>query len=300
MRTTENEQHYSTRERQTLIYKFLLENSNKNKAVATQWIKDYLDTFDIKTHINTLYADLKEIELTYGVTIEYDQKKKGYKLTDTLFEPYEIQLIAQSLQAFKYISNSKASDITEKLKTLTDNDTAATLNSVGINAVDRIHRQSDSILTQVKRIEKAIQEDKKIRIKYKTGRRYFIMLCGTKNETPSSRAKTRISKESYVDNGYIISPYHLYWKNGDLHLIAGLLVDEDGNPESKAVNFASFRVDKLCIISKPLDMPRDGNNEYEELKRKFKGKREFDFDELMGREIKQVKMQFFSPVKMKY
>lgn len=54
MRITENENAYSTRERQDLIYKYLLENTDKDHVVSTQKIINYLDTFDIKTHINTL------------------------------------------------------------------------------------------------------------------------------------------------------------------------------------------------------------------------------------------------------
>ena len=65
MRITENEQGYSPRERQMLIYRYLLENSNKNFVVSTKRLLDYLDTFDIKTHINTLYNDLAEISTTF-------------------------------------------------------------------------------------------------------------------------------------------------------------------------------------------------------------------------------------------
>ena len=119
MRIKENKNGYSISERQRLIYQFLLQNSNREKAVSRKRILDYLDTCDIKIHTNTLYSDIIEIQSNYGVNIKYDQKKKGYTLTGTLFEPYEIQLIAQSLQAFKYISNNKARYLTEKLKTLT-------------------------------------------------------------------------------------------------------------------------------------------------------------------------------------
>ena len=282
MKTTENLNKYSISERQRRIYQFLLRNSNKENAVSKQRIFDYLDTCDIKIHTNTLYSDIIEIQSNFGVNIKYDQRKKGYILSGSLFEPYEIQLIAQSLQAFKYISNNKASNLTEKLKTLTDRYTADSLNSVGINAVDRIHRQSDSILAQVKRIEKAIQEDKKIRISLKPGNVIFL--------SHNIRTLYRAISEN---NGYIISPYNLYWKNGDLYLIACMLFKEY-NSDITQNKFVVFRVDHIGSISKPLDMPRDGKEEYEDHIKAIKNKQQFDYDEFMAGEKTQVKMEFIT------
>ena len=61
MRITENENGYTAAERQYLIYRFLVENSNKDHVVTKQQIIDYLDTWDIKIHANTLYNDLNVI-----------------------------------------------------------------------------------------------------------------------------------------------------------------------------------------------------------------------------------------------
>ena len=61
MKITENENGYTAAERQYLIYRFLVENSNKDHVVTKKQLIDHLDTFDIKIHANTLYNDLNVI-----------------------------------------------------------------------------------------------------------------------------------------------------------------------------------------------------------------------------------------------
>jgi hypothetical protein len=129
MKITENENGYTAAERQYLIYRFLVENSNKDHVVTKRQIIDYLDTWDIKIHANTLYNDLNVIASMYKVSVEYDQKKKGYRLKDTLFAPYEVRLIAHSIQSFKFITDKKARSLIDRLKTLTDHYTASSLHS---------------------------------------------------------------------------------------------------------------------------------------------------------------------------
>ena len=47
MKITENERAISTAERQYLLYRFLLENSNKDNVISAKRINDFLDTYDV-------------------------------------------------------------------------------------------------------------------------------------------------------------------------------------------------------------------------------------------------------------
>lgn len=248
MEATEIEQHYSTRERQDLIYKYLLENTDKNHVVSTSRLIGYLGTFDIQTHINTLYKDLKEIEMVYGVSIGYDQKKKGYQLTDTLFKPYEVRLIAHSIQSFKFITEKKARYLIDRLKQLTDQYTAKSIYSDAY-VLGRIHHNNDGIVESADRIYQAIVEDKQIRFDV---------------------SAVNVVTGAHRTESHIVSPYKLMWKDGNLFA----LVFED---ISIRKDFVVFRVDQLQGISKPLNIIRDGKKEYKEHLEKITRNRAVDY-----------------------
>ena len=260
MRITENENGYTAAERQYLIYRYLLENSNKDHIITKQQIIDYLDTYDIKIHANTIYNDLNVIASMYKITVEYDQKKKGYRLKDTLFAPYEIRLIGHSIQSFKFITDKKAQSLIERLKTLTDHYTASSVHSDAY-VPGRIHSNREEIADAADRIYQAITEDKQIRCDFS----FFIDM----NE-----------KGEYVvkDMTIFVSPYKLIWKDGVLLVLVfdHLLRD-----------FTNYQIDYLKNISKPLNLPREGKEQYRE--RLINGR--FDFDTFFKHESYEVKLR---------
>lgn len=264
MRITENEQGYSPRERQMLIYKYLLEYTNKEYVISTRRLLAYLETFNIKTHINTLYNDLEEIQTTFSVVIEYDQRKKGYRLSGTLFEPYEVRLIAHSVQASKFITQAKARGLINKIKTLTDTYTAASLNSDAF-VFERIHSQNDDTIPHIERLYQAIAEDSQIKFK-----RYSY--------TPNKDNPKTYSKSGQL---LTVSPFKLIWFNGNLYLLAYV--------SGKRNRLDYFRVDRMENITKPLGVEREGKAKYQEFEKKLKTVKIFDM--VMGKPY-DVKMRF--------
>ena len=77
MKITENENGFSPSERQYLIYRFLLENTNKETVATPKAIRDYLESHGIKISTNTLYNDLRILQTaeTFNLQWEYDQSK---------------------------------------------------------------------------------------------------------------------------------------------------------------------------------------------------------------------------------
>lgn len=256
--------HYSARERQMRIYKYLLENSNKEHIVSTKQLRTFLYNIGIECHINTIYNDLEEIQTTFGVNIEYDQRKKGYRLTGAMFEPYEVRLIAHSVQASKFITQTKARDLIGKIKTLTDTYTASSLNSDAF-VFERIHSLNDSTIPHIDRLYQAIAEDSQIKFK-----RFSY--------TPSKDNPKTYSKSGQL---MTVSPYKLIWHNGNLYLLAYV--------GGKRNRFDYFRVDRLENITKPLGIKREGREKYQEYEKKLKTVKIFDM--IMGTEY-DVKMRF--------
>lgn len=266
MRINQNLRAYTAGERQFLLYNYLLSHSSKENVVKPSDISDFLLDNGIQVNINTIYNDLntlKNIE-TFNLDIEYDFSKKGYRVNNPPLEPYEIRLIANSIQSSKFITQAKARDLLAKIKKLTDRYTAASLNNDAF-VFERIHSQNDNPIEHIERIYQAIADDKQIRFK-----RFSY--------TPDkSKPKSYSKKGDFV----VVSPYKLIWHNGNLYLLAYV--------GGKRNRFDYFRVDRLENISKPLLLKREGKEKYQKYEEKLKKVKIFDM--VMGTEY-NVKMRF--------
>lgn len=266
MEMLENENGLSSSERRYLLYRYLLEHTNKEHVATPKEIREYLESLGIKMSINTLYNDFRilKLENTFNLQWEYDQSKKGYRATNPLFEPYEIRLLAHSVQSSKFITQTRARELTDKIKKLTDHYTASSLNSDAF-VFERIHSQNDSAIPHIERLYQAISEDSQIKFK-----RFSY--------TPDKN-----NPKSYSKNGQLItvSPYKLIWHNGNLYLLAYV--------GGKRNRLDYFRVDRLENITKPLGIRREGKEKYQEYEKKLKRVKVFDM--VMGTEYR-VKMYF--------
>ena len=111
MRITENENGFSPSERQYLLFRFLLEHTNRDKVATPAEIRNFLEReHGIKVSTNTLYNDLRILGTaeTFNLQWEYDQKQKGYRVINPTFEPREIRLLIDSVQASHFLTQVKA------------------------------------------------------------------------------------------------------------------------------------------------------------------------------------------------
>ena len=140
----------------------------------------------------TLYADFAALGDVCGLQLEYDAHKKGYRLLNPPFEPYELRLLVDSVQSSKFITREKAREITTKLKRFAGKDTVESLNRENLVA-NRVRSMNDSVVKDADRIHEAIRKDQKI------GFRYFHYTTATGNEKTYSKDGKQL----------IVSPYAL-------------------------------------------------------------------------------------------
>ena len=237
MRITENENGFSPSERQYLLYRYLVEHTNREKVATPAEIKKYLEEYGIKVSTNTLYNDLRILGTaeTFNLQWEYDQKQKGYRVTNPTFEPREIRLLIDSVQASHFLTQAKAEALVKKIKTLTDKYTLATLNRPTIVS-GRVRSMNDSVVMDADRLYQAIAEDRQIQFLY------F-------QHTPS---KAKPKQYSNGGKKIQVSPFTLYWSNGFLYLYAY---------NGKTGKFQFYRVDRMESIGKPLSVEREGKDE---------------------------------------
>ena len=215
---------------------YIQANGSRNKAISRKEIEDYLMEKGYPVERKTFYTDLNILETEFGIQLEYDPHKKGYRLLNPQFEPYELRLLVDGIQASKFITREKAREITEKIKGFAGMETKATLNRQTYVA-DRVRSMNDSVVSDADRIHKAIAEDCQVSFSY------F-------HYTPD-----RNNPKSYSKNGgrIIVSPYALLWNNGNYYLYA-----YDGK------KFRYYRVDRMESIGHPLAQRREGKALFKE------------------------------------
>ena len=229
---------YSIALRILLLKQYLEANAGRNRYVSRNDMEKLLEKHELKTEKKALYADLAILENVFGLQLEYDYSKGGYRLLNPPFEPYELRLMVDSIQSSKFITQKKAQEITRKIKALASKETLETLNRQAYVA-DRVRSMNDSVVNDADRIHAAIKGD------WKIGFRYF-------HYSPAAGKDKTYSKKG---EQYIVSPYALLWNNGNYYLYAY---------DSEKRKFRYFRVDRMENIGHPLPYRRDGREAYQE------------------------------------
>lgn len=229
---------HSEDKRKKLLYmlQYLLENTDENHFAKTPDIIEYLEnTYSVTVERKTIYTDIKLLQ-DYGEAIDleivYDAREKGYKVMQREFELDDLQLLIDSVQSSKFITQRKAKELTDKLKRQTSRHNRPTLDRRAYVA-NRIRNMNDSAFYGLDNIHAAIAEGIKISF------RYF---------------NYNISKEKeYNKKSYAASPFALLWNEGNYYLLAY----EGGKMKH-------FRVDKMDNV-KLMDEKREGKDTFKAL-----------------------------------
>lgn len=92
-----------------LLKQYLEANAGRDRIVKRGELEALLLEHDMPVEKKTLYADFAALGDICGLQLDYDPHKKGYRLLNPPFEPYELRLLADSVQSSKFITREKAS-----------------------------------------------------------------------------------------------------------------------------------------------------------------------------------------------
>jgi predicted DNA-binding transcriptional regulator YafY len=214
------------------IRDYLRANTDKDHAKNAEKICKFLASKGIDAKPKTIYNDIVRLREDFAVPVEYNASKWGYYITTPEFEPHELRLMVDSIQASKFITQTEARTISQKIVKLAD---VYIKESLTRNAYvsDRVRSKNDSVVKDSGRIHRAIAENRKI------GFRYY-------HYTPNKQNPKQYSKKG---NLYIVSPYALLWDGGNYYLYAYITEKDE---------FRTFRVDRMEAITRPLADKRDG------------------------------------------
>ena len=210
--------------------------TDEEHGVTTSDIIDYLADHGIKAERKTVYADLNTLK-EYGYEISKEKKDGNYYYTllDRDFQLPELKLLVDAVQASKFISAKKSSELIKKIENLASVYQAKQLQRQ-VFVSNRIKTNYENVYYNVDELNLAINENRKIKFDY---------------------YEWNLSKEMVLrKNGHKndISPWSLAWDDENYYLVAF-----DGNSGI----IKHYRVDKMRKIE-ILDEARDGREEFEE------------------------------------
>lgn len=235
--------------------------TDEEHGVTTSDIIDYLAEHGIKAERKTVYADLNTLK-EYGYEISKEKKDGNYYYTllDRDFQLPELKLLVDAVQASKFISAKKSSELIKKIENLASVYQAKQLQRQ-VFVSNRIKTNYENVYYNVDELNLAINENRKIKFDY---------------------YEWNLSKEMVLrKNGHKndISPWSLAWDDENYYLVAF-----DGNSGI----IKHYRVDKMRKIE-ILDEARDGREEFEEFDAEKYAKKVFG---MFTGDEQRVKIQF--------
>ena len=219
-----------------VIRDLLLETDEQHPLTVADFIEK-LKERGIEAERKSVADDLLTLS-EYGMDIESVAvgKRKGYYLASRTFEPAELKMLVDSVQAAKFLSPKKTMRLIKKLATLSSRGEAALLRRQ-LYLSDRGKTDNESIFYNIDAIHGAIAEDRAITFVYW---QYDL-------------SKKRVPRKNGAR--YCVSPFALIWDDEFYYLIAY---------DAEDARIKHYRVDKMTRIT-ITDTERQGKEAFRSL-----------------------------------
>ncbi len=211
------------------IADFLRRNSDDQHAVSVAGIIAYLNEMGITAERKSIYTDIAVLR-EYGLPIERGvTPHQGYYMAETEFEPCELLLLIDAIQASPVISQRKTAALTRKLCQMTSIYNAEKLCPTNNNGQRRspVKSENEEFYYSIDQIHNAILNGRKLRFIY-----HHRVLAGSLPVFDAGRE-------------FIISPYAAIWHQDKYYVV--------GNYE-KYDDLSHYRIDhmkKVQCLSQP-------------------------------------------------
>ncbi len=209
------------------LLEILMRETDEEHGISMAEIISRLAEYGICAERKSIYDDFLTLEeLGFGVST-LPTRPPRYTLDDRIFEIAELKMLVDAVQASKFITAKKSSEIIDKLGIFAGERNKRQL-SRQVYVEDRIKTVNSAAIYSIDAIHTAINEDKKLSFKY-------FDYNGEK-------------KKVYRHDGkaYTVSPGALLWDDEKYYLVAY----DEGDKLIK-----NFRVDKMSDVA-ILDLPR--------------------------------------------
>ena len=205
------------------IYKLLLEKSDEDNPVSTKEIIDFLKFKGISAERKAIYDDIESL-CVFGADI-ISAGKKGWYIGSRDFELAELKLLVDCVQANRFITEKKSSELIKKLEELTSKNLAQSLQRQ-VYITNRPKNLNEKIYYNIDTLHDAINSGKQISFKYFS----------------YSSDKKRVYKRD--GELYAAHPYSLIVSEENYYLVAYY------EKREKITNFRVDRMEDIKIIEK--------------------------------------------------
>ena len=209
----------------------LLEESDENHPIPVKHIIERLAEYGIEAERKSIYEDIEELQ-AYGMDIvSLRGNGAGYYVASRDFEIAELKVLADAVQASKFISTRKSMELLSKIGSLAGKYDRAKL-SRQVHIYDRVKSMNKTIYYTTDEIHNAISSNKKITFKY-------FMWNSKKEKVWRHEGKV-----------YKVSPWLLIWNDENYYLAAY---------DSETRQLRHYRVDKMEQVT-VTDEDREGED----------------------------------------
>lgn len=216
------------------LLQLLESRTDENHRVSMEEILSYLEANDISAERKSIYADVEALK-NFGYDILYQKGKEGgYYLASRTFELPELKLLADAVQASRFMTSRKSQELIAKLETLTSKNEAIKLKRQ-LYVANRSKAVNENIFYSVDQIHEAIAANVKIKFQY---------------------FEWSVDKKMLLRRGgdyYVVSPWRLLWDDENYYLIAY---------DDKDQIIKHFRIDKMLHVSL-LTQTRSGKESFD-------------------------------------
>lgn len=235
---------------------YLLEETDETHTKKVQEIIEHFENYyKIPVEQKTVCSDLHLLD-EYGYETQYDGRTRGWRIIGREFETQELQLLIDSVQASRFITQKKAKELTDKLKAKASRFDRVLLER-RCYVPNRVRSMNDKIFYSLDDLHIAIANDWQITF------RYFYF-------TPKK-------ERAYYKKTYSASPYALLWSDNNYYLLAY----ESGKMKH-------FRVDKMDGID-IVHTKREGKEVFKDMKLSERSLRMFS---MFSGKVQKVKIRF--------
>ena len=205
-----------------LYLKEILEKySDEEHIINAVEITDHLRSdYGMDCERKSIYKDVEVLQ-SYGVDVLSTRSpKKGFFVASGKFEPAELRLLSDAVQAANFITPKKSKALLGKIESFSSIYQAETLRRQ-VYMDSRTKSDNEAIYLNISALDEAIKNGKKVRLTY--SRRKL-------DEKFAARKERRI---------FTLSPYGLIWSNDHYYLVAN-----KGNYN----NLMNLRVDRISHV----------------------------------------------------
>ncbi|MBS6162288.1 MAG: WYL domain-containing protein, partial [Clostridiales bacterium] len=188
------------------LMKILMQETDEAHPLSLAQLVEKLEGYGVEAERKSLYDDM-EVLRVFGIDIEKTGSRNCvYYVGSRTFEVAELKLLVDAVQASKFITRKKSSDLIKKMESLASVYEAGTLQRQ-VYVGNRVKTMNESIYYNVDKLHTAIYDDKKISFRYTDWAVDF---------TAGARVKRQVRKNG---RRYAVSPWALTWNNENYYLV---------------------------------------------------------------------------------